>query len=482
MKSKKKIRERPIDYKKQFLIIKDLNYEKERAAKENLDQLIELNNIEKDLNKVFEYYDKKIKFQIPKGKIINEKNNKDKERNNYYINNNIVYNTDNENNNSKGKDYNLNYNLSEYKRPNNYIIYSSLERDRINMKKREYEAKEADYIFLKIRGNIMNINELENIILDLENNVTNNKNDKIDEEKAKNIIETKYSNYKNYADSIINHFKDRRNTIKNSLVRKNWRRDKTFQLRKTNKIKTRKSITSIKESLNQIVEAEKLCKYNLFPLLINLFFKETLNKNSIKLNEYMFLSECSQITNTKIEANIIKNNKIIKENILNISKIIGVKEENPEPPSVPPPPPIKKIEKMPDITLDILKDENNDENEETNYLNNKSNKYRIRIRINRSNNITIDRYIQLKNDFHPFHDSFNQIINNYKKFSNHGKYVMDITGGPSFNSLLDKYYLDNICKEILLDENDDDSLLFKNDIKQFSNSYKQFLQLKRANT
>ncbi len=33
-------------------------------------------------------------------------------------------------------------------------------------------------------------------------------------------IETKYTNYKNYADSIINHFISRRNTLKNSLLRK----------------------------------------------------------------------------------------------------------------------------------------------------------------------------------------------------------------------------------------------------------------------
>jgi hypothetical protein len=78
----------------------------------------------------------------------------------------------------------------------------------------------------------MTIGELENIIIDLENNVIYNKDDKIDEEKAKNIIETKYSKYKNYADSIINHFKDRRNTMKNSLLRKKWHKDKTFQNRK----------------------------------------------------------------------------------------------------------------------------------------------------------------------------------------------------------------------------------------------------------
>ena len=55
---KKKIRDRPIDYKKPFLVIKDLSKEKLKA---NNEQLIELNNIEKDLKKVLEYFDKKKK-------------------------------------------------------------------------------------------------------------------------------------------------------------------------------------------------------------------------------------------------------------------------------------------------------------------------------------------------------------------------------------------------------------------------------------
>ena len=65
MKNKKKIRERPIDYKKSFDVIKYLNKEKLKA---NNEQLIELNNIEKDLYKVLEYYDKKKKLKFPKQK------------------------------------------------------------------------------------------------------------------------------------------------------------------------------------------------------------------------------------------------------------------------------------------------------------------------------------------------------------------------------------------------------------------------------
>ena len=66
----------------------------------------------------------------------------------------------------------------------------------------------------------MKLEELENIIIDLENNCTNEKDDKINEESARKIIETKYSKYISLTDSIINHFKDRRTSIKKSLIRK----------------------------------------------------------------------------------------------------------------------------------------------------------------------------------------------------------------------------------------------------------------------
>lgn len=104
----------------------------------------ELNNIEKDLYKVLEYYDSIKRKQIPKTKIT-DKNEKE---NNYYINNNIIYkdcNSTNENLNNE--EYKLNYKLTEYKRPNNYIIYTTSERNEINLTKKEYEAKEADFFF-----------------------------------------------------------------------------------------------------------------------------------------------------------------------------------------------------------------------------------------------------------------------------------------------------------------------------------------------
>ena len=122
-----------------------MNKEKINA---NKDRLTEINNIETDLSKVLEYYEKRKKKEIPKAKIINEKN---ANMNNLYINNNIIYKNENQSNiNLNNDEYKLNYKLSEYKRPNNYIIYSSYQRNKVNATKKEYEAKEADFFFFEI--------------------------------------------------------------------------------------------------------------------------------------------------------------------------------------------------------------------------------------------------------------------------------------------------------------------------------------------
>ena len=109
------IRPRPIDDHKPFLIIKDLNEAKKTADKERQTQI---NDIEKDLYHIIEYYDKKKKNQIPKAKIINEKNDKNENNINYNINNNIIY--------TIGKNDNTNQNNSQYiLNSDSYIIYSS---------------------------------------------------------------------------------------------------------------------------------------------------------------------------------------------------------------------------------------------------------------------------------------------------------------------------------------------------------------------
>ena len=120
------IRPRPIDDHRSLLIIKDLTQAKLNSNKE---EQAKLNNIEKELYKVLEHYDKRKKGEIPKSKINNEKNDKNEKNEKIVscnINNNIVYLKDNNDHvNQNNNDYILNYKLKEFKRPENYIIYSS---------------------------------------------------------------------------------------------------------------------------------------------------------------------------------------------------------------------------------------------------------------------------------------------------------------------------------------------------------------------
>ena len=222
----------------------------------------------------------------------------------------------------------MNYKLSEYKRPENYIIYSSSKKDKINSTLNIYEAKEADRIFLNVHNNFAKIEELEKILIDLENYTTNEKDDKINEENAKTIIEQQYPKYKKYSDSIINHFKVRRNSIKKSLIRKKWHINKstdkylnnTFRKREREKIKTRKNNQNKEESLNKIIEAESFCKNYLLPLINDMTNKEISNRHLLKLEEIIFLSECDKIKKVQIPQSRIQENAIIKENIENIEK------------------------------------------------------------------------------------------------------------------------------------------------------------------
>lgn len=561
MKHKNGIRSRPIDDKKQLKVIKDLAKAKLDADNESL---AEYNNIEKELYKVLEYYEKRKKIEIPKGKIINEKNDKNENLNTYCINNNIIYSNEISSNSQNLKHLNntyiLNYKLNEYKRPNNYIIYSSSQRNKNEKNVKEYEAKEADFIFLNFRDNFMSISELEDIMMDLENNTTNPKDEKIDEEKAKNIMETKYSKYKNYAESIINYFKHRRNGSKKSLIRKKWLINKstdkylttTFKKRGTDKIKTRKNTQNKQESLNKIIDAELLCKNNLLSMINNLYIKENLDQNLLKINEYIFLSECDKIKNAEISGNRIKENNSVKESIESITKNLKDKENDSNMPNeksfkdhknnnnkpnnngnntvnsnnrnindntgnnlnnitdnkekikdnkVPKNNNSnnepgnsasnnkKTLERknnniknkndgiLPNLSLDTLK---NAKDSEYNYLKDKNNKFRVRIRINRSNKISVDRYIELKDDFNPFHDSYNDIINDYKKYDNDGM-ALNSLEKKNFENLLNSYNLNRV-KSLPLIESDDDSITLNNDIKQFSNSYKQFLKAKRTHT
>ena len=132
---------------------------------------------------------------------------------------------------------------------------------------------------------------------------------------------------------------------------------------------------------------------------------------------------------------------------------------------------------FPLLNLDVLTSNNKANNS---FINSANNKYRVRIRLNRRNNITVDRYIEVKDDFNPFHDSFNQIINKYKMYNN-SDYKVNTLEHNNFENLLNNYN-SNIIQNLPLDESDDDSTAVNNDMKQFSSSYKQFLKLKRVHS
>ena len=550
------IRPRPIDDSKQNLIIKDLAEAKNNAT--DKDQENKINDIEKDLYKIIEYFDKKKKNQIPKAKIINEKNDKNENNVNYSVNNNIIYTIEKSNDpNQNNSQYILNCKLTEFRRPESYIIYSSSLQDKLNSQRKIYEATEADKYFLTIRQNFMSLEELENIMTDLENNCTNEKDDKINEESARNIIEKKYSKYLNYIDSIINHFKDRRMSIKKSLIRKKWHKNKstdkfltnTFKRRASDKRQTRKNNQNKGESLEKIKEAKKFCEDYLSLLMNDMSIKETSKKNLLKIEEFIFLSEINKfkkenIPDARIKENksilkeIEKNNKKNEENIpkstnnqknisrnpnessiassqnriknninTNIAQIsqngnnndnsqinnININDQRRIHPQSPENANINNTKKtnnnknqtrnkndiFPDVSLNCLLNNNNSINlNEENYNENnnkKKNSVRMRIRINRNNQIVIDRYIQNNNDFDPFNDSYNEVFANYRKYDiNELEYLTN----NNFEKLYNSFNLNKLNElNIFCDSEDEDT---NGDIKQFSNSYKQFLKSKRA--
>ena len=549
------IRPRPIDDSKQNLIIKDLAEAKNNAT--DKDQENKINDIEKDLYKIIEYFDKKKKNQIPKAKIINEKNDKNENNVNYSVNNNIIYTIEKSNDpNQNNSQYILNCKLTEFRRPESYIIYSSSLQDKLNSQRKIYEATEADKYFLTIRQNFMSLEELENIMTDLETNCTNEKDDKINEESARNIIEKKYSKYLNYIDSIINHFKDRRMSIKKSLIRKKWHKNKstdkfltnTFKRRASDKRQTRKNNQNKGESLEKIKEAKKFCEDYLSLLMNDMSIKETSKKNLLKIEEFIFLSEINKfkkenIPDARIKENksilkeIEKNNKKNEENIpkstnnqknisrnpndssiassqsriknninTNIAQIsqngnnndnsqinnININDQRRIHPQSPENANINNTKKtnnnknqtrnkndiFPDVSLNCLFNNNSINLNEENYNENnnkKKNSVRMRIRINRNNQIVIDRYIQNNNDFDPFNDSYNEVFANYRKYDiNELEYLTN----NNFEKLYNSFNLNKLNElNIFCDSEDEDT---NGDIKQFSNSYKQFLKSKRA--
>ena len=237
-------RQRPCDDKKNLKVINDLEAAKKTASPE---ELKELEALEQNLDNVIKYYDSRKKIHTPDSILIeNNKLINKKKQNNNIIKNDMPT-----------------YELKEYKRPDNYIIYDQRERDQIKKRTKDYEAKYSDNIFLNFHGDFMKIEVLEQIICKFENFI--GKGENISEEAAKKIIDENFSEYSSKSNLIIKHYNDRRNELKRSLLRKFWKIQKTedknlnitFRKREKEKMKTRKNNHNLNNAFEEIKMAGK---------------------------------------------------------------------------------------------------------------------------------------------------------------------------------------------------------------------------------
>ena len=476
-------RQRYIDDTKPFHVIKDIEKEKKISSQDKL-EVIE--KIESDLQKVLYAFDTKKKIQIPKSLLIQ--------------NNNLNNNDKNDKKNNNKKTNGLNFTLTEYKRPDSYIIYSSQERNQSKIK--DYEAKSPDYLFLEYHGEFMKIDVLEKIISALENSI--GKGEKIPDEMAKKIIEENFSKYKSKSDIIIKYFNDRRSELKKSLLRKYWRLQKssdkyfttTFRRRERDKMKIRKNNQKKEESYEKVKLAGDLCKTHLLSIIDSMTKKEHLNKKLACIENIMFLSQISNMQKHTIPKEVINENNEIINYLTNNG--INLKEIGPP---LPPPEEKKKIDDedieyrpvkvtltkketkkieedlisnndklnlqeliIPQIDFSSLYNDNNNKNDDNNsknyFIQNKNNKYRVRIRLNRNDKISVDRYIQNKNSMNPFDDSFNENIFSYQKYNPNMNLKLNAN---YFEDLLKEYYQQKYkYLEYIMDYNDDYESFFKN--------------------
>ena len=307
------LKQRPIDDNESFDVIKDIEHDKVMTAANKV-------KAQNDIKKVLHAFDTKKKIQIPKS------------LNNISINNNNSKNNNFDKNERKKNNQQstyINFELSEFKRPDSYIIYSSKEREQLNIK--DYEAKSADFLFLEYHGDFMKIEELEKIISVLENNI--GKSEKIPDEMAKKIIEENFSKYKSESEMIIKYFNDRRSELKKSLLRKYWRVQKstdkyfttTFRRRERDKMKIRKNNQKKEESFTKVKMAGDLCQTHLLSIIKSMTDKEMLNRQLIYLDNVAFMSKVSTIQKNKIPKEYVnQNNEIVssmKKKGINLEKI-----------------------------------------------------------------------------------------------------------------------------------------------------------------
>ena len=484
------LKQRPIDDTEPFYVTKDIEHDKKIASAIKL-------KVENDIKKVLNAFDNKKKIQIPKS------------LNNISINNNNSKNNNLDKNERKKNNQQstyINFELSEFKRPDSYIIYSSKEREQLNIK--DYEAKSADFLFLEYHGDFMKIEELEKIISVLENNI--GKSEKIPDEMAKKIIEENFSKYKSESEMIIKYFNDRRSELKKSLLRKYWRLQKstdkyfttTFRRRERDKMKIRKNNQKKEESFTKVKMAGDLCQTHLLSIIKSMSEKEILNRQLIYLDNVAFMSKISTIQKNKIPKEYVnQNNEIVsfmKKKGINLidnpPPKIEIKEEDKEE-KIPIKVKIPKQEVLLDLErLNSPKAENkiisqeiieppldfsglkSDYNNKNNNIININNKYRLRIRMNRNKKISVDRYIQSMNSMDPFDDSYNENIINY------GKYNPNLSPNSlsynCFENLLKNYYQQKYkFLDYIIEKDDDYDSFFKS-----KKSNKRLLSKKRGLT
>ena len=484
------LKQRPIDDTEPFYVTKDIEHDKKIASAIKL-------KVENDIKKVLNAFDTKKKIQIPKS------------LNNISINNNNSKNNNLDKNERKKNNQQstyINFELSEFKRPDSYIIYSSKEREQLNIK--DYEAKSADFLFLEYHGDFMKIEELEKIISVLENNI--GKSEKIPDEMAKKIIEENFSKYKSESEMIIKYFNDRRSELKKSLLRKYWRLQKstdkyfttTFRRRERDKMKIRKNNQKKEESFTKVKMAGDLCQTHLLSIIKSMSEKEILNRQLIYLDNVAFMSKISTIQKNKIPKEYVnQNNEIVsfmKKKGINLIENpppkIEIKEED-KGEKIPIKVKIPKQEVLLDLErLNSPKAENkiisqeiieppldfsglkSDYNHKNNNIININNKYRLRIRMNRNKKISVDRYIQSMNSMDPFDDSYNENIINYGKYN--PNLTINSLSYNCFENLLKNYYQQKYkFLDYIIEKDDDYDSFFKS-----KKSNKRLLSKKRGLT
>ena len=100
-----------------------------------------------------------------------------------------------------------------------------------------------------------------------------------------------------------------------------------------------------------------------------------------------------------------------------------------------------------------------------------------RIRLDRNNNLIIDRYVQSSSGFSPFDDDFNKYINKFKIYNE--DFVLSNKKASDFDTLYEDYLKGKYSGLVVSDSEEDQSTV-NSQVRSFSSSYKQFLKHKRS--